>query len=231
MIAIDKDYTTVVYSMGKCGTTSFTNALNDNWHYEGESNVDWYNAKHVEDSNRMIEQRHVLELVTEEYNSMPVFIIRDPWKRYVSGIKEITQDYISASTVSDDDFIKSWNSITTDVNTLITYIDKLFYLTQFPTNAQYRKENNYNWGRNFSLHENYHTKNWLSIISEYPDARVINNKNLDNYIRELGFEPRRDNSTDKYLSNLFETALLQCQHFYLIEKFIQPEIDLYKSLA
>lgn len=231
MIAIDKNYTTVVYSLGKCGTTSFTNALDEQWHYAGEENITWYNAKHADDRNRPMEQKEALYRAINEHNCSPVFIVREPWKRYVSGFKEILQDYISALVPTEEKFIVIWNDLMADADLLINYIDRLFYLSQFITNEQYRKEHEYNWGRNFSLHENYHTRNWLLMLNDFPGARIIDSNNLDQYITELGYTPKRDNTSNPQDINHLENALLNCGSYYLIEKFITPEIQRYNNLT
>ena len=57
-------------------------------------------------------------------------IIRDPWKRYVSGFKEILQDYISG-VAPDEEFLPLWEHIVYDKERLVNFIDRLFYLTQF----------------------------------------------------------------------------------------------------
>lgn len=231
MIAIDKKYTTVVYSLGKCGTTSFTNALDENWYHAGEEMISWYNTKRADDRFLDMEQEEVLHRAVDEYYCSPVFIIREPWKRYVSGFKEIIQDHISALVPTHEKFIAIWNDLMSDTALLINYIDRLFYLSEFYTNEQYRREHDYNWGRNFTLHENYHTRNWLRLINQFPNARVIDSKDLDHYIIELGYTPRRDNTTDPQVYKHIEHALLNCNNYYLIEKFITPEIQRYKNLT
>lgn len=231
MIAIDKDYTTVVYSLGKCGTTSFVNALDDTWRFEGEQNVTWYNALHERDNDLPIQQLKVLRLSVDEHRCSPVFIVRDPWLRYVSGIKEILQDYNSALLRTRDLQRTVWKELMSDKQMLIDYLGRLFYLTEFRTNEQYQTENQYCWGRNFSLHENYHTRNWLATIDQFPGARVINCTELDNFISELGFAPRKDNVSPTEDLAKIEDALLNLPIMDLVDLHLKPEIEQYQKLT
>lgn len=229
MIVIDKHCTTVIYSLGKCGTTSFVNALDDNWYTSGEENIQWCNHI-IDDSPTFMTQLDLLHSAVSEKNCSPVFIIRDPWERYVSGIKEIIQDHMSA-LMQPAEQSRTWVALMSDSNYLVEYLNRLFYLSEFTTNTQYRLENEFDWHRNFSINENYHTRNWLKTISKFPDARVINCTTLNDYIIELGFTPRTDNVSDDIDKDKVEYALMQCEVKHIIDKFITPEIERYKNLT
>ena len=141
------------------------------------------------------------------------------------------QDFSSALLRTQEQQQAVWNELMEDDKFLENYISQLFYLTQFMVNEQYQTEHEYNWGRNFSLHENYHTRNWLATIDRFPNARVINCSDLDCFIAELGFTPRKDNTSQRKDLEKIEAALLQPSIKYLVDVHITPEIERYKNLT
>ena len=118
MLAVNDDKKICIFSKGKTGTTSLQNLLEDNtnWKTVGEAEVDWYGIgpKHFAGMSR---QEEIVEYLDKQgYNLY--FIIRNPWKRYVSGFKEILQDYISG-IAPDDEFLPLWEKVVYDKRTYL----------------------------------------------------------------------------------------------------------------
>ena len=227
MLAVNDDKKICIFSKGKTGTTSLQNLLEDNtnWKTVGEAEVDWYGIgpKHFAGMSR---QEEIVEYLDKQgYNLY--FIIRNPWKRYVSGFKEILQDYISG-IAPDDEFLPLWEKVVYDKTRLIDYIDRLFYLTQFICDG--KQQEKHNWGRAFTLHTNYHTCNYLDFCEQFK-ATYINNSNLDDFMVQLGLEPvvRMNTSKPRDIDSVRD-ALINCKHYYLIEKYLQPEIARYENI-
>ena len=193
MLAVNDDKKICIFSKGKTGTTSLQNLLEDNtnWKTVGEAEVDWYGIG-PEHFAGMSRQEEIVEYLDKQgYNLY--FIIRNPWKRYVSGFKEILQDYISG-IAPDDEFLPLWEKVVYDKTRLIDYIDRLFYLTQFICDG--KQQEKHNWGRAFTLHTNYHTCNYLDFCEQFK-ATYINNSNLDDFMVHLGLEPGVRMNTSK----------------------------------
>jgi len=227
MLAVNDDKKICIFSKGKTGTTSLQNLLEDNtnWKTVGEAEVDWYGIG-PEHFAGMSRQEEIVEYLDKQgYNLY--FIIRNPWKRYVSGFKEILQDYISG-IAPDDEFLPLWEKVVYDKTRLIDYIDRLFYLTQFICDG--KQQEKHNWGRAFTLHTNYHTCNYLDFCEQFK-ATYINNSNLDNFMVHLGLEPgvRMNTSKPRDIDSVSD-ALINCKHYYLIEKYLQPEIARYENI-
>lgn len=227
MLAINDDKKICIFSKGKTGTTTLQNRLSTDWKTIGEGDVNWYGIG-PEHFSGMSRQEDIVEhLHKEDYEI--IFIIREPWQRYVSGFKEILQDYISGIAPGDE-FLPLWEKVVYDHDRLVEYIDRLFYLTQFICDGE--QQATHSWGRAFTLHTNYHTCNYIDFCEQFKNISYIDNSNLDWFMSEvLEIEPgKRENTSRKKDIECVERALLECKHYYLIDKFLRPEIDRYESI-
>ena len=193
----------------------------------GEGDTTWYGIGPEEFGRKARQEEVVATLSALDYDIL--FIIRKPWARYVSGWKEILQDYISA-LIPEDEFIEFWNKLINDPEQLIKYIDRLFYLTQFVCSEEQTVE--HSWGRAFTLHTNYHTCNWLYMCNQFPNATIIKTENLTSFMRGLGIgSVNKSNVSRQSDIDALETALKECKHYYLIEKFLLPEQKRYDNIC
>lgn len=230
MLAIHDKDKRVIFSKGKTGTTTLQNALEgiEGWDkVMGEGDTTWYGIGPEEFGRKARQEEVVATLSALDYDIL--FIIRKPWARYVSGWKEILQDYISA-LIPEDEFIEFWNKLINDPEQLIKYIDRLFYLTQFVCSEEQTVE--HSWGRAFTLHTNYHTCNWLYMCNQFPNATIIKTENLTSFMRGLGIgSVNKSNVSRQSDIDALETALKECKHYYLIEKFLLPEQKRYDNIC
>ena len=225
MLAINDKQKICIFSKGKTGTTSLQNQLPSDWRTVGEADVDWYGIG-PEYFNRKSRQEEIVEYLYKN-NYKLYFIVRDPWERYVSGFKEILQDYLSGISEGEE-FKQLWEKIVYNKDKLIFWIDKLFYLTQFICDGEQEKK--HNWGRAFTVHTNYHTCNYLDFCENF-EATYIDSKDLNNFMLELGITPgeRANISLKTDLQNVGK-ALKNCGHYYLIEKYLESEQESYQKL-
>ena len=226
MLAINDKQKICIFSKGKTGTTSLQNQLPSDWRTVGEADVDWYGIG-LEYFNRKSRQEEIVEyLYNQDYKLY--FIIREPWSRYVSGFKEILQDYLSGITY-EEEFADLWEKIIYNEERLTRFIDRLFYLSEFICEGTQEKK--HNWGRAFTVHTNYHTCNYLDFCEGF-DATYIDSKNLDKFMLDLGIEPgERANMSNKKDIEHIEKALKNCGAYYLIDKFLEPEIKRYQHIS
>lgn len=229
MLAVNDNKKICIFSKGKTGTTSLQNLLENkaDWKTVGEAEVDWYGIgpEHFAGISR---QEDIVEhLHKQDYEIF--FVIRNPWKRYVSGFKEILQDYISGIAPGEE-FLPLWEKIVYDRDRLVEYIDRLFYLTQFICDGE--QELKHSWGRAFTLHTNYHTCNFIDFCEQFKNISYIDSSNLDWFIKEvLELEPgvRMNTSKPRDIDSVRD-ALLNCKHYYLIDKYLKPEITRYENI-
>ena len=226
MLAINDKEKICIFSKGKTGTTSLQNQLSSEWKSVGEADVDWYGIG-PEYFNRKSRQEEIVDyLYKKDYKIY--FIKREPWSRYVSGFKEILQDYISGITY-EEEFTELWQKIIYNEERLIRFIDRLFYLSEFICEGT--QENKHNWGRAFTVHTNYHTCNYLDFCEDF-DATYIDSKDLDKFMLDLGIQPEeRANISIKKDLECVERALKKSGAYYLIEKFLEPEIKRYQQIS
>ena len=225
MLAVNDDKKICIFSKGKTGTTTLQNKLVD-WRTVGEAEVDWYGIG-PEHFNFISRQEDIVKYLDSQGYKL-IFIIREPWKRYVSGFKEILQDYISG-IAPEEEFLPLWKKIVYDEERLIAFIDRLFYLTQFICDGD--QEQKHNWGRAFTLHTNYHTCNYLDFCEQFTCSYVDAN-DLDDFMKQLNLDPgERANTSLVKDIECIESALKKCKHYYLIEKFLAPEIKRYESIS
>lgn len=235
MLAVKKDLSSVVYSVGKTGTTSLLNVLDNQWVGVGENSASFmfdlaaehYNSElyHGQQTNHVDQYNAVLYLA----QSKPKIycVIRDPWKRYISGLKEVLGDSISA--LGDNIFQTVWNQIFTNEQMLTAHIDRLYYLTEYRSPTEELAQ--------FALHQNYHMRNWLHEVQYLVDnhnAEVVLNHNLDNLILELGLLPReRQNVSQLEHIAAVESAFKRTGIYNAnnLQYYLNREIDLYNCLV
>jgi hypothetical protein len=226
MLAINDKEKICIFSKGKTGTTTLQNQLPSEWKSVGEADVDWYGIG-PEYFNRKSRQEEIVEYLYEEGYKL-YFIIRDPWSRYVSGFKEILQDHLGG-IANEDEFSELWHKIVYEEERLIRCIDRLFYLSEFICEGTQEKK--HNWGRAFTVHTNYHTCNYLDFCENF-DAIYIDSKNLDDFMLKLNIAPgERANTSHKQDLICVGKALKKCGAYYLIEKFLEPEIKRYQQIS
>lgn len=231
MLALNKDKTHLIFSVGKTGSSSLQKVLDDTWSTVGESNInysEWIQPCHPDDIERRMQQYEALDELMFVYNPKVTCIIREPWKRFVSGTKEILQDYSYLLYKDHDQFEENWNRMMNNSDVLADILSRIFYITEFGTDEYYRKHT-FNWHRSFSIFHNYHTKNWLHRVKEIPNANIVTINELDNFITSLGYTPIRENVSRKRDINAIDTALKNCNVYHIIEKYLEPEIKLYES--
>ena len=231
MIALSPDKETLIFSVGKTGSTALQQVLTD-WQSVGEDNLlydEWMPDCHPDDIDRhFVSQNETLEEIVKHYNPQIIFIVREPYSRFISGMKEIAQDYLSV--LGDKNFNQLWFDVIDDKKMCTDLISRIFYLGEFKTTPDYVKIYNYDWHRAFSVFHNYHTKNWLSTVSQYPNARVIDSKNLNNYMQELGVAPISKNVSKPKEIETIKHAVENCDVKHLIDKYLQPEIAAYNKI-
>ncbi len=232
MLALNKDKSLLIFSVGKTGSTSIQRVLDNSWLTLGEERPlysEWITDSHIDDQQRYLTQYEMVDELAAIYNPQITCIIRDPWKRFVSGMKEVIQDYCF-HLYKEDQFLENWNRIMDDDELCKDIINGLYYLSEFETNKTYQ-ETVFDWHRSFAIFHNYHTKNWLHKVVGLPDSKIITVENLDDYITSLGFTPTRENVSNKRDIKTVESALKKSDVYHLIEKYLEPEIKLFKSIT
>jgi hypothetical protein len=213
MLAVKKDFSVAVYSKGKTGTTTLLNSLTNDWWGVGEFEVNFLTNETISqwDAVQYLSQRGILTHV----------VVRDPWRRFVSGIKEILQD--SIFSIADESLrISVWQYFMTNADALRNQIDKLYYLSTY-------KHGNPGHAL-FALHENYHTVNWLHQIEQINNANIVNSTDLDLLIPNLGLELKaHSNVSEPNDITAIERAILCCNSVYFPLEYVQKEVDIYNK--
>jgi len=231
MLALNEDKKHLIFSVGKTGSSSIQKVLDSTWLSVGESNIkysEWIQPYHHDDAERKMQQYEALDEIMFIYNPKVTCIIREPWKRFVSGTKEILQDYCYLLYKDHDQFEENWNRMMDNPAVLAEILSRVFYITEFDTDEHYRKHT-FNWHRSFSIFHNYHTKNWLHKVKQIPNANIISINELDNFIASLGYTPVRENVSSKRDIDAIDTALKNCNVYHIIENYLKPELQLYES--
>lgn len=214
MLALKKDFSVAVYSKGKTGTTTLLNCLSDDWWGVGEFEVDFL-------SNESMNQWQAVQYLNERNVKIHV-VIRNPWQRFISGIKEILQDSIFC--IGDERLrVLVWQYFMNNPDALRDHIDKLYYLSTYkhghPGHAL------------FAIHENYHTINWLHEIKEINNVNVIDNSELDNLISALGLVPQQHSNVSNPMDIWsIERAVLRCNSAQFALEYVKKEIQLYNNI-
>lgn len=200
----------VIFSLGKTGSTSVQEALtnHEDWQTLGESPNQY---------------EQLAEFVQQGYE--PVFIIREPYKRFVSGLRELIADYISVF-----DSFEQINFELYEEEKIFKFLERIVYLSRHPwSNEQAEK---YGWGDGFSINANYHTRNWLiDVYKDYPTARYIDITKLNDLLIELGATPIQSNTSSEKEQDLVEKALKKLNNYQAFENYIKPEIEVYERIC
>ena len=245
MLLVKKDCSMLVYSVGKTGTTSllksvlgfnpppFADAsLYENLDYigvgEGSVRVILEHFDLIDkDDHDYIDQYEGLKRLIEK-GAIPHFVIRDPWQRYVSGVKEILSDLL-------EPLYGNKNGDT--LNELILelplkcedLLNRFIYLTEY--DAINLSKYNYKFVKSYAINDNYHTRNWLKEISHFKNKVIIESKNIDRFTQELGFVPVEfQNTTNKDLKSSLDQIIKNLNLYFVLEEYLSHEIDEYKRL-
>lgn len=184
MLAVKTDLSCAVYSVGKTGSTSLLSALTADWHGVGEHPADFMFelTNYTNSQTGHLDQYNAALYLAERVNTL-YCVIRDPWKRYISGLKEVLADSLSALG-DDDNFGRLWDNLMQNPKLLTAHLDRLYYLTEYRISTVLPTQ--------FSLHQNYHMRNWLHEVEHLKinhSATVILNSELDSLITDIGLTP------------------------------------------
>ena len=213
MLAVKKDFSVAVYSKGKTGTTTLLNCLTDDWWGVGEFTVDFLGSESME-------QWQAVQYLSERDVPLHV-VVRNPWRRFVSGIKEILQDSIYC--IGDERLrLLVWQYFMNHNDALRDQIDKLYYLSTYqhgrPGHAL------------FALHENYHTVNWLHEIKQIKNADIVDSSELDSLIKQLDLVPQdHSNVSNPPDIQAIERALLRCNSVHFALEYVKKDIQTYNN--
>lgn len=236
MLAINTEEQLAIYSLGKTGTTSFLESIKDkeHWHGVGELDAQFMNELYNIPEQGVygwtkgyVDQLTALEMLVNDRNYKPVFIVRDPWKRYVSGIMEILQDTFNV-TMEHKDYLKMLNEL--DNETFTKQLDRLYYLSEFDKQKEFEWDIDFPYPSDFAIHYNYHVRNWLYEIDSFSDYRIIDSNELNFFMAELDLERQSSNVSDSVLKEKFETSLKQTGIYFYIERYLESESERYKKL-
>tara|TARA_X000000950_G_scaffold198078_1_gene238536 strand:- start:527 stop:1207 length:681 start_codon:yes stop_codon:yes gene_type:complete len=225
MLAVHTDKKIVVYSLGKTGTTSFINSLSDDWHSTGEISADFMKKLYPDSFEGHVDQYKALQFLYER-NFKLYIIMRNPWKRYVSGIKEVMQDNLNI--IYKDPINEVYNGLSDDQ--LTKSIDRLFYLSEFKRENDFPFDKKFPYPSDFAIHHNYHTKNWLYSVKDL-NATFIDSSELDNFIKELNLSPAtHTNVSDPVFLKRLEECIKNTDIFFYIQKYLESELESYQKL-
>ena len=234
MLAVNPTIKKAIFSMGKTGTSTLMSVLNDDWYKVGEGDAyfmkEIFKYPYAGYNNGYTDQVKSLDtLYVNDYHIS--FIIRDPWKRYVSGIKEIIND--STQPFPNGKQQEILRELFNNHDALVAYINRLFYLSEFP-----RQVNSFEWDptfphpSDFALHYNYHTRNWLHVFDKYIGYQTIHTEKLDNFISNLGYTiPERANVSEKSQTDAIDLALRDTGVWHYIQRYLEPEIERYQQFS
>ena len=229
MLAVKSDLSCAVYSVGKTGSTSLLSALSADWHGTGEHRADFmveltgYTAGHSGHLDQYNAALHLAERVNTLY-----CVIRDPWKRYISGLKEVLADSLSALG-DDNNFRHLWDNLMQNPKLLTAHLDRLYYLTEYRISTVLPAQ--------FSLHQNYHMRNWLHEVENLKincGATVILNSELDSLITAIGLTPAPwQNVSQPDQIRAIESAFVNTSIYNTnnIIHYLNSEIDVYNRLV
>tara|TARA_B100000073_G_scaffold24096_1_gene18787 strand:+ start:462 stop:1220 length:759 start_codon:yes stop_codon:yes gene_type:complete len=245
MLLVKKDCSMLVYSVGKTGTTSLLKSvlgfnpppfgdasLYVNLDYvgvgEGSARVILEHFDLIDkDDHDHIDQYEALKRLIDK-GAIPHFVIREPWERYVSGVKEVLLDLL-------EPLYGSQNGI--ELNDLVLQnplkcedlLNRFIYLTEY--NAINLSKYNYKYVKSYSINDNYHTRNWIKEISHFNNKVIIDSKNIDRFTKEIGFTPvEYQNTTEKDFKNKLESIIKNLNLYFVLEEYLSHEISEYSRL-
>lgn len=224
MLVVKNDLGIAVYSVGKTGSTSLLNSIDNNWSGVGEFSADFM-QQHMHQPTAHVDQFDAVDYLGS--NGCKIYcIVRDPWRRYVSGIKEIIQD--SVSSLGNDMFHTVWQHLMNNPAVLEEHINRLFYLSEYKANGRPQ----------FAIHDNYHVRNWLhevEILVKKYNAEIILSSDLDQFISTLGLSPgpHQNVSFPADIINI-ESAIVNSSTYcnsLLIKDYVNTDIEIFNELV
>ena len=238
MLLVKKDCSMLVYSVGKTGTTSLLKSvlgfnpppfgdasLYTNLDYigvgEGSARVILEHFDLIDkDDHDHIDQHNALKRLIDN-GTIPHFVIRDPWQRYVSGVKEILLDLLEPLYGSDNG-IKLNELVLDNPSTCEDLLNRFIYLTEY--DAINLSKYNYKYVKSYSINDNYHTRNWIKEVSHFSNKVIIDSKNIDTFTKELGFVPVEfQNTTEKDFKLKLESIIKNLNLYFVLEEYISHE--------
>ena len=245
MLLVKKDCSMLVYSVGKTGTTSLLKSvlgfnpppfgdasLFVNLDYvgigEGSARVilEHFNLIDKDDHDHIDQHEALKRLINK--GAVPHFVIRDPWERYVSGVKEVLLDLLEPLYGSENG-IKLNELVLQNPKKCEDLLNRFIYLTEY--DAVNLSKYNYKFAKSYAINDNYHTRNWIKEISHYSNKVIINSKNIDIFTKEIGFVPvEYQNTTEKDFKNKLESIIKNLNLYFVLEEYLSHEIAEYKRL-
>ena len=219
------DKSELLYSRGKTGTSTLEDYL--------KNNFDWNVVPDGQSKYFLeVEQMFYKENISPEIT----FIIRNPRKRYKSGIRELLwgPHIYNAQPMTDREFF--------ELLAIHKTTEKRFFLSDDHAYSKTFWENSISFligitNGDFSFNNNYHVSNWLhevlfAIILGY-DVNLVNTEGLDDFFEErFGETPARKNIKDQKINDIFDEifgdAKLRC--FTGLEKYLETELAIYRFL-
>ena len=246
MLLVKKDCSMLVYSVGKTGTTSilksvlgfnpppFADAsLYTNLDYvgvgEGSGRVILEQFNLVDkDDHDYIDQFNALKRLIQK-GAVPHFVIRDPWQRYVSGVKEVLLDLLEP-LYGNENGIKLNELVLQQPLKCEDLLNRFIYLTEY--DAINLSKYNYKYLKSYAINDNYHTRNWLKEISHFSNKVIIKSKDINNFTKDIGFTPVEfQNTTDKKFKNHLSEIIKNLNLYYVLEEYLSHEIQEYNNLC
>ena len=238
MLLVKKDCSMLVYSVGKTGTTSLLKSvlgfnppafgdasLYTNLDYigigEGSARVILEHFDLIDkDDHDHIDQHNALKRLIDN-GAIPHFVIRDPWQRYVSGVKEILLDLLEP-LYGNDNGIKLNELVLDNPSTCEDLLNRFIYLTEY--DAINLSKYNYKYVKSYSINDNYHTRNWIKDVSHFSNKVIIDSKNIDTFTKEIGFVPVEfQNTTEKDFKLKLENIIKNLNLYFVLEEYISHE--------
>lgn len=235
----------LVYSVGKTGTTSLLKSvlgfnpppfgdasLYTNLDYvgvgEGSARVILEHFDLIDkDDHDHIDQYEALKRLISK-GALPYFVIREPWQRYVSGVKEVLLDLLEPLYGSENG-IKLNELVLQEPKKCEDLLNRFIYLTEY--DAVNLSKYNYKFAKSYAINDNYHTRNWIKEISHYSNKVIINSKNIDRFTKDIGFTPvEYQNTTEKDFKNKLESIIKNLNLYFVLEEYLSHEIAEYKRL-
>tara|TARA_R110001592_G_scaffold29047_1_gene105755 strand:+ start:539 stop:1297 length:759 start_codon:yes stop_codon:yes gene_type:complete len=245
MLLVKKDCSMLVYSVGKTGTTSLLKSvlgfnpppfaeasLYNDLEYigigEGSARVVLEHFNLIDkDDHDYIDQYEGLKRLIDN-GATPHFVIRDPWQRYVSGVKEILSDLLEPLYGNKNGEMITELLLNNPLK-CEDLLNRFIYLTEY--DAINLSKYNYKYLKSYAINDNYHTRNWLKEISHFKNKVIIESKNIDKFTTELGFTPVEfQNTTNKDLKASLDQIIKKLNLYFVLEEYLSHETEEYKRL-
>ena len=246
MLLVKKDCGMLVYSVGKTGTTSLLKSvlgfnpppfgeasLYNNLDFigvgEGSARIILEQFDLIDrDDHEHIDQFVALQRLIEK-GAIPHFVIRDPWERYVSGVKEVLLDLLEP-LYADKNGIKLNEIVLENSLKCEDLLNRFIYLTEY--DAINLSKYNYKYVKSYAINDNYHTRNWLKEISHFKNKVIIDSKNIDKFTAELGYIPvEYQNTTEKDFKNKLSEIIKNLNLYFVLDEFLSHEVNEYSTLT